>query len=119
MKGGSRAVDLNHLSMVSHASPLTPDSLAWWEYVPSASNAADGGNRTGHRDALARTLGVPLVQKVIPQFMLDIVRMGPLMTSNLPVRLGSCVLSVLRGEKPPAALGTPTGSEVSSPYGLS
>ena len=35
------------------------EALAWWEYVPSASNAADGGSRTGHRDALARTLGVP------------------------------------------------------------
>ena len=38
---------------------------------------------------------------------------GPLgltrtMTSNLPVRLGSCVLSVLRGEGPHAALGSPS-----------
>ena len=38
---------------------------------------------------------------------------GPLgltrtMTSNPPLRLGSCVLSVLRGELPHAALGTPS-----------
>ena len=76
VKGGSRAVGLNHLSMVTHATILTREALAWWEYVPSASNAADGGSRTGHRDALARTLGVPLVQKVFPQFMLDIMRMS-------------------------------------------
>ena len=36
------------------------------------------------------------------------------MTSNLLVRLGSCVLSVLRGKGPHAALGTPPGSEESS-----
>ena len=38
---------------------------------------------------------------------------GPLgltrtMTSNLPVRLGLCVLSLLRGEGPHAALGSPS-----------
>ena len=77
VKGGSRAVDLNHLSMVTHATLLTVEALAWWEYVPSASNAADGGSQTGHRDALARTLGVPLVHVVFPQFMLDIMRTSP------------------------------------------
>ena len=63
--------------MVTHATLLTLEALAWWEYVPSASNAADGGSRTGYRDALARTLGLPLVHVVFPQFMLDIMRMSP------------------------------------------
>ena len=36
------------------------------------------------------------------------------MTSNLPVRLGSCVLSVLRGKGLHAALDTPPGSAESS-----
>ena len=34
------------------------------------------GCRTGHRDALARTLGVPFVNVVFLQFMLDIMRMS-------------------------------------------
>ena len=46
VKGGSRAVDLNHLSMVTHATLLTLEALAWWEHVPSASNAADVGRAT-------------------------------------------------------------------------
>ena len=88
--------------------------------------------------ALASTLNVPLVQKVFPQFMLDIMRMSPVevvdmvkqrlgsnaanveglqwgltrtMTSNLLERLKSCVLSVLRGKGPHAALDTPPASE--------
>ena len=76
VKGGSGAVDLNHFSMVTHATLLTQEALAWSEYVPSASNAADGGSRTGYRDALARTLGVPIVHIVFPQFMLDVMRMS-------------------------------------------
>ena len=53
------------------------EALTWWEHVPSASNAADGSSRTSHRDALVRTLGVPLVYVVFSQFMLDIMRMSP------------------------------------------
>ena len=93
---------------------------------------------TGHRDALASTLGVPLVHVVFPQFMLDFIRMSPVevvdmigrrlcnnaasvegfnggltrtMTSNLLELLKSCVLSVLRGKGPHAALDTPPGRE--------
>ena len=54
VKGGSGAVDLSHLSLITHATLLTIEALAWWEYVPSASNAADGGGRTAHRDALGQ-----------------------------------------------------------------
>ena len=48
-----------------------------------------------------------------PDIFRSVFFVGPLgltrtMTSNLPVRLWSCVLSLLRGEGPHAALGTPS-----------
>ena len=50
---------------------------AWWEYVPSASNIADGGSRTGVRDPVAASVGIALTQLPFPAALRDLVHALP------------------------------------------
>ena len=50
VEGGPAAWDLSHLATVAHVALAVLDATAWWEWVPSASNA-DGGSRAGVTDA--------------------------------------------------------------------
>ena len=77
VKGGSAAWDLSHLATVAHVALAVLDATAWWEWVPSVSNAADGGTRAGVTDAVAAQLGVPLVEVEFPSFFADIFDKGP------------------------------------------
>jgi len=60
VSGSSRAPDLAGLASGMHLGLARRSVWAWFEFVDSASNPADGGSRVGVQDDLAWQLGVPL-----------------------------------------------------------
>jgi len=68
VKGGSRRVDLAGLAYGVWHGLGAFDMRAWFDYVESESNLADGGSRVGPVDVLARRMGVRLAP--LPSFSL-------------------------------------------------
>ena len=64
--GSSKAADLGSLVFGAHLCFTKRGIRAWWDYVPSASNIADGGSRVGPQDPVARAAGIELVQCPFP-----------------------------------------------------
>ena len=58
--GSCKAPDLAGLASGMHLGLAKRSVWAWFEFVDSAANPADGGSREGVDDDLARQLGVPL-----------------------------------------------------------
>ena len=77
VKGSSKASDLAHMSMCFHAMLALLKTIAWFEYVASASNPADGGSRWGTADLLAPQLGIHLAHERFPTFLNGIFEKSP------------------------------------------
>ena len=60
VSGSCKAPDLAGLASGMHLGLARKSVWAWFEFVDSASNPADGGSRVGIEDDLAKRLGVPL-----------------------------------------------------------
>ena len=58
--GTARVPDLGSLTFTTNLRLVALDVLAWFEYVPSWSNLADGGSRDGISDSLAASVNCPL-----------------------------------------------------------
>jgi len=67
-RGTSKREDLSAMCFGFHTAAVFCMVKPWLDYVPSASNLADGGSRVGVSDAEAADAGVKLVQ--IPAFWL-------------------------------------------------
>jgi hypothetical protein len=77
VSGSSSAADLGTLMFGTHLCLAMRSIRAWWEYVPSASNIADGGSRTGVSDPVAAAAGITLRQEVFPISLKDMVFASP------------------------------------------
>ena len=77
VKGNSKAWDLASLSMVYHALLTSARVNAWFEWVPTASNPADGGSRVGVSCSVARALDIPLNVVPFPECLFDWLESGP------------------------------------------
>ena len=64
VKGYSTACDLSTLYLSTSCRGATLRTNIWYEWVPSASNPADGGSRVGLGCPLAHALGIPLFSGV-------------------------------------------------------
>jgi len=67
VKGNSKKSDLSAVANAVHVELVERDCRPWFDYVESASNAADGGSRVGLVDPVAKALGIPLVQCRLPR----------------------------------------------------
>ena len=64
--GHSSHVDMSSLLFALNLRLTDIRCNPWWEYVPSASNIADGGSRIGVCDKVAADAGILLEQKEFP-----------------------------------------------------
>ena len=64
--GYSKLADLSGIYLAGARQMDVLDIPVWYEWVPSASNIADGGSRVGVEDPDAATLGTILKQGVFP-----------------------------------------------------
>ena len=69
MTGASRSPELSHSSTAVHCLLSLLHASAWWEWVASSSNPADGGTRTGTQDNVAKTLGVEIQETDFPSLL--------------------------------------------------
>ena len=77
VKGGCAKRDLAQLAKFAQTINAVLDILPWYEYVPSLSNATDGGSRVGVLDSTARQLNVPL-SVAFPSCFYEIFGKGPM-----------------------------------------
>ena len=77
VQGSSRAADLGSLVFGAHLCLAKRAIRAWWDYVPSASNIADGGSRCGIGDPVAAAAGIQLSQESFPHALHDMVYATP------------------------------------------
>ena len=77
VSGSSTAADLGSLIFGGHLCLAKRSVRAWWGYVPSASNIADGGSRTGVDDPVAATVGIALTQRPFPASLRELVHALP------------------------------------------
>ena len=77
VKGNSKAWDLANVSMVYHAVLTSARANTWFEWVPTASNPADGGSRVGVSCSVARALDIPLTIVPFPECLFDWLESGP------------------------------------------
>ena len=77
VSGSSRAADLGSLISGTHLCLAMRGLRVWWDYVPSASNIADGGSRVGITDPFAARCGIVLSQLRFPTELADIVYADP------------------------------------------
>ena len=78
VKGNSKAWDLASLSMVYNALLTPARANAWFEWVPTASNPADGGSRVGVSCSVARALDISLNVVPFPECLFDWLESGPM-----------------------------------------
>jgi len=71
VKGGSRRADLAAIASSVALGLAQFDIPAWFDYVESESNSADGGSRVGAGCELAARLGVKLEQLELPPLPAD------------------------------------------------
>ena len=76
VKGGCAKRDLAQLAKFAQTVNAVLDILPWYEYVPSLSNASDGGSRVGVLDSTARHLNVPLSEIAFPSCFYEIFGKG-------------------------------------------
>ena len=62
VRGNSKSTDLAHTAMIYHCIPAASQASAWFEWVPSLSNPADGGSRVGTQCRLAAEMSMPLTE---------------------------------------------------------
>ena len=89
VSGSSRAADLGSLISGTHLCLAMRDLRVWWDYVPSASNIADGGSRVGITDPFAASAGIQLVQLRFPMELADLLYADPSAWSGFWGREGS------------------------------
>ena len=75
--GASRSPELARFSTALHCLLSLLRASAWWEWVPSVSNPADGGTPTGMQDTVAITLGVELREIEFPPLLFELMESGP------------------------------------------
>ena len=82
VSGNSTAADLGSLAFGAHICMAKRSIRAWWDYVPSASNIADGGSREGTTDPVAAAAGISLEQRAFPLCLRDLVYAQPAAWAN-------------------------------------
>ena len=78
VKGNCKAWDLANPSMVYHALLTSARANAWFEWVPTASNPADGGSRVGVLCGVAKALNIPLTVVPFPECLFGWLESGPI-----------------------------------------
>ena len=77
VSGNSTAADLGSISFGVHLCLAKRAVRAWWDYVPSVSNIADGGSREGVADPAAAAAGIHLKQVDFPMSLRELVYADP------------------------------------------
>ena len=75
--GNSTAADLGSIAFGVHLCLAKRAVRAWWDYVPSASNIADGGSREGVSDPVAAAAGISLRQVDFPMSLSELIYAKP------------------------------------------
>ena len=77
--GGQASVrtDLGSIAFGVHLCLAKRAVRAWWDYVPSASNIADGGSREGVTDPVAAAAGISLRQVGFPMSLRELIYAKP------------------------------------------
>ena len=68
---------MRNLSMAFQALTTVSSFLAWFEYVPSASNPDGGGSRVGTCDSVADELGMKLEPVEFSSLLDNLFDLGP------------------------------------------
>ena len=77
VSGNSTAADLGSIAFGVHLCLAKRAVRAWWDYVPSASNIADGGSCEGVTDPIAAAAGISLRQVGFPMSLRDLIYTKP------------------------------------------
>jgi hypothetical protein len=77
VKGASRAPDACAVANAVHVRLAELAAAPWWEYIPSASNPADGGSRVGISCPISKAIGFDLKDIKCPALPSNFIETSP------------------------------------------